>query len=101
MPTQCINTETFETDKKWLANIESDGTIETTGVTDITEVLIILDRMKQEAYDYREQAACEDLKKLYHIKVPVIQKNWEPDILAFWTGCIHIYQIMIWIRHMM
>ena len=61
--------------KKWLANIESDGTIETTGVTDITEVLIILDRMKQEAYDYREQAACEDLKKLYHIKVPVIQKE--------------------------
>lgn len=57
--------------------------------------------MKQEAYDYREQAACEDLKKLYHIKVPAIQKNWEPDILAFWTGCIHIYQIMIWIRHMM
>ena len=61
--------------KKWLANIESDGTIETTGVTDITEVLIILDRMKQEAYDYREQPACEDLKKLYHIKVPVIQKE--------------------------
>lgn len=61
--------------KKWLANIESDGTIETTGVTDITEVLIILDRMKQEVYDYREQAACEDLKKLYHIKVPAIQKE--------------------------
>lgn len=61
--------------KKWLANIESDGTIELTKVTDITEVLTILDRMKQAVYEYREQAACVDLKKLYHIKVPAIQKE--------------------------
>ncbi len=63
--------------KKWLANIESDGTIELTKVTDITEVLTILDRMKQAVYEYREESACVDLKKLYHIKVPAIQKELE------------------------
>lgn len=61
--------------KKWLANIESDGTIEITRVTDITEVLAMIDRMKQAVYEYREQAACEELKQLYHIEVPAIRKE--------------------------